>query len=219
MKRTRSGHTADRFVEETVALIAEKGGLRGVNLRAVSRRVGCAHTNVYNYFADYDALLWSAYRAALTIYADFLTEGLTTSESPHRFLHTLVERLARFPWENPGLFRFISSDPLPMDQIPDDVLETVGRMKQWFVEVVALAGELEADGDVATNVADIMLAYMNGEAFDAINDRVLPDEDIPGRVVSNAMRLFTLLVAEANPEDTDSIKTSHRDIVFPELTL
>ncbi len=46
--KQRSGSTAERLIEETLALIAERGGSQDVKLREVSRRVGCAHTNVYN---------------------------------------------------------------------------------------------------------------------------------------------------------------------------
>ena len=46
--------TRDKFILETLALIREKGGSKNVNLREISKRVGCAHTNAYNYFDGFE---------------------------------------------------------------------------------------------------------------------------------------------------------------------
>ena len=63
MKRTkRNGVSAGRFVEATPVLIAERGGSKGVNRREISKRIGCAHTNVFHYFARFEDLLWAPSR-------------------------------------------------------------------------------------------------------------------------------------------------------------
>lgn len=187
--------TAERFVDTTLAMIAEQGGSLKVNLRQVSRRMGCAHTNAYNYFDDYGDLLWAAFRKALLIYADHLIHDLDVSLEPDDYVRRVITNLASFPEENPGLYRFIGSDPIDLGQIPGDILEDVAQMKRWLGEVFAAAGP-GLPADEARAASDIVLAYIDGETLNLINGRVIPSEDLRGRIVANAMRLFGLLVQE-----------------------
>lgn len=193
VKTQRTGPTAARFVEETVALIAEKGGSRDVNLREVSRRVGCAHTNVYNYFASFDDLLWEAFRRVLRAYGDAMTRGLDESLTPIDYFRQLVTNLASFPQENPGLYRFIGSDPLDVEDIPGDILATVTHLKTWMLDTFKAVSEGRLSDEEAEEFCNITYAYVDGETFNLINGRVVPGEDIPSRIVENAVRLFRVL--------------------------
>ncbi len=183
----------ERFVEATLEAIAEEGGSLEVNLRGISRRVGCAHTNAYNYFDGYPDLLWAAFRRALRIYGEHLTRGLDAGMPPHAYLETVVGSLASFPQQNPGLYRFIGSDPIDPSAIPADIMDTVVAMKQWFSSVVAAAADPAVELVEARTAADIILAYVDGETLNLINGRAVPDEDLGGRIVANALRLFELL--------------------------
>jgi len=212
-KQTRP--TSERFVSETLTLISERGGSRDVNLREVSRRVGCAHTNAYNYFAGFDDLLWEAFRRVLGEYGTFLAHDLDDSLAPEKYLERVVTNLAAFPLEHPGWYRFIGSDPLDMERIPADVLETVTRMKQWLFDVFG-ACTPEVPDDVARDAANVVLAYIDGETFNLINGRAVPGEDIGGRVVGNAMRLIRLLVSE---DDTKSGQFARAPRDYPRLEL
>ena len=69
-------------------------------------------------------------------------------------------------------------------------------MKGWLIEVLAAASGATLDADEAASAADIVLAYIDGETLNLINGRVIPTEDLQGRIVSNAMRLFTLLAED-----------------------
>ncbi len=190
------GLSAERFVDAALELIAEEGGSLDVNLRAISRRVGCAHTNAYNYFDSYADLLWAAFRRALRIYDEHLTHDLDGELPPRENLQRTLANLASFPQQNPGLYRFIGSDPIDLETIPEDVMETVTAMKHWFADMVAAAAAPGTDPAEARRAADIVLAYIDGETLNLINGRAIPDEDLGGRVVTNAVRLFELLVGE-----------------------
>ena len=189
--------TEQRLVEATLELITEKGGSLDVNLRAVSRRVGCAHTNVYNYFDSYQDLLWEAFRRALRVYGEYLTRDLGGVDDPTEYLRRTVTNLASFPQQDPGLYRLIGSDPIDLEAIPADVMETVTSMKRWFASVVAAAAGPEVSAAGARDIADIVIAYIDGETLNLINGRAIADEDLSARVVGNALRLFGLLAGEA----------------------
>jgi len=214
-RRKRTGPTSERFVAETLTLIGERGGSQGVNLREVSRRVGCAHTNACNYFASFDDLLWEAFRRVLREYGEFLAQELDDSLVPEEYLRRVVASLAAFPMEHPGWYRFIGRDPLDMERIPADVLETVTRMKQWLFDIFG-ACTPEVPDHVARDAANVVLAYIDGETFNLINGRAVPGEDIGGRVVGNAMRLIKVLV---NEDDATSGGFARTPRSYPRLAL
>lgn len=187
--------TADRFVNTTLELIAEQGGSQGVNLREVARRIGCAHTNVYNYFDSYDDLLWSAFRRVLDDYAACWADELDESLAHDEYLRRLITNLVAYPQRNPGFYRFIGSDPISAGGFPDDVLDTVVAMKrQLFVAFRNCAPD--TDPAVVDEACNIVYAYIDGETFNLINERVVPGEDVGGRIVGNAIRLFDLLTRD-----------------------
>ena len=199
--------TADRLVDATVDLIAERGGSQDVNLREIARRVGCAHTNVYNYFTSFDDLLWAAFRRTLRRYAERIVDGLDDSMTQLEYFRRLVTNLATFPQENPGLYRFIGSDPIDVDAIPEDILATVSRVKDWLFEAFVAVSGSRIGPHEAQDFCNITYGYIDGETFNYINGRVVPGEDIPGRIVKNSVRLFTVLTraesgqAEKTPRD------------------
>ncbi len=194
-KSPRSAPSVERLVDETVALITEKGGSLGVNLREVARRAGFAHTNVYNYFPSFDHLLWQAFRRVLEHYGGHLARGLDGPLPLEEYRRRLITNLATYPQQYPGLYRFIGSDPLGPDY-PDDILETVTVMKQWLFDAFGAATP-GVDAATAADACDIVYAYLDGETFNLINDRTVPGEDVGGRMVGNALRLYELLAGTA----------------------
>ena len=201
MKRRESRVTADRFIDTMLALITESGGSQDVNLRQISRRIGCAHTNVYNYFASYEDLRWAAFRRALRTYGEYLVHNLDNSLTPSVYIRRLITNLATYPEEHQGLYRFIASDPIDIDVIPEDILMSVAAMKAWLFDVMEEAKAPHLESADAERIANIVLAYIDGETLNLINGRIVPGEDIKGRVVENAMHLINELGAPVtNPQ-------------------
>jgi AcrR family transcriptional regulator len=190
-----SAPTGERFVEMTLALIAENGGSQDVNLREISRRVGCAHTNLYNYYPTYQDLLWEAFRRVLVEYGECVVDGLDDSLGPDEYLHRLITNLACYPEQHPGLYRFIASDPINIEELPGDILGAVAQMKVWLTKTFAAVSGA-ATVEESRIASDIVLAYIDGETLNLINGRVVPGEDVRGRIVVNALRLFQLLIGE-----------------------
>jgi hypothetical protein len=69
-------------------------------------------------------------------------------------------------------------------------------MKRWLASVFEAASGPRLDAEEAQAATDIVLAYIDGETLNLINGRVLPSEDLRGRIVTNAMRIFELLAAD-----------------------
>ena len=185
--------TAERFVETALDLIEEQGGSLSVNLRQISRRMGCAHTNVYNYFDTYQDLLWEAFRRGLDTYGDYLIHDLSADLDAAEYLRRIVINLATFPEERPGLYRLIGSDPIDVAELPEDILEYVTGMKEWLAAAFQAAGGTGLEAAAAAQACDIVLSYIDGETLNLLNGREIPSEDLRGRIISNAEKLVELL--------------------------
>jgi AcrR family transcriptional regulator len=196
VKKNRTGPTSERYIEATLGLVAERGGSTQVNLREISRHIGCAHTNVYNYFESREDLLWHAIRRVIQQYGNAIAFGLDESKTRHSNFRQFMRNMVEWPIQNPGLHRLISSDPLNPEQIPQDIIDTVTVMKQWIAQMFKSLANDQIEGKDLADLVDIMLGYLDGEIFNLINGRVLPGEDIAGRVVNNLERLFALLTAK-----------------------
>jgi hypothetical protein len=130
----------------------------------------------------------------------------------------LIRNLVGFAVDHPGLHRFISSDPLDPEQIPDDVIATVTALKRFYIDGLAVLCGERLDRRHIEELGDILLAYLDGETFNLINGRVLPEEDIVARVLGNAERLFALLTARSHDGiDLGREATEPGALVFPRL--
>lgn len=93
-----------------------------------------------------------------------------------------------YRWYSPaGLYRFIASDRLLTNDIPEDIV-------------------------------DIVLAYVDGETLNLINERVVPGEDIHGRIVDNALRIHRLLVLDTTAGKRSTQRAAPRQS-YPKLQL
>ena len=194
-RKKHSGITAEKFIDETVRLIEKHGGSTKVNLREIAKSVGCAHTNAYNYFEGFEQLMWAAFEKALRRYADAIVYRLDSSMSAHAYFTRVISNMVGFAEQNPGLYRFISTDPLATEKVPEQLIDILTQMKGFFIDVVhqLSAGSLTAAQ--AQEAGDILLAYLDGETLSMINGRYLPGDNISERIVGNAVRLYTLLTS------------------------
>jgi hypothetical protein len=113
-------------------------------------------------------------------------QGFIDSSAQTRSIHSSYHEISS---------RFISSDPIDPQQLPRDIIETVIAMKSWIVKTLKVLARDRVDGDDLVRLADVALGYLDGEVFNLINGRVLPGEDVAGRVIDNLERVFTLLTA------------------------
>ena len=136
--------------------------------------------------------MWAAFRQVLDDYETFLWHNLDDGLAPDEYLHRLITNLVAYPQENPGSYRFIGSDPVGDGEFPAEILDTVVVMKQRLFESFRTCRP-GTDPATVDDACNIVYAYIDGETFNLINERVVPGEDVEGRIVGNAIRLFHLL--------------------------
>ncbi len=109
-------------------LLKESGDISSLNLRKTARLAGCAHTNVYNYFPNLEALKWAMLEQALHMLEKFIFD---VSEKQNDIIK-VISRYIDFAFLHPELYKLIwitnlSSEFEPSDtgsltRIPDRLL-------------------------------------------------------------------------------------------------
>lgn len=191
-KRKLDNSTYDKYIEAMLELIAEKGGLSEVNLRMVSKKVGCAHTNAYNYFNGYNGLIYAAYDKALDIYGFAVIEGLDQVESGGHYFTLFINNIIKFALNNPGYYRFIGSDSFEIQGLSPKTINKAIELKTFFLDAFYAITKPVLDKEESDVDANILMSYIDGELFNIINKRAFPDERVSERIIENTLRLVEL---------------------------
>lgn len=192
---SREGQTRERFIHGVLDLLERGVGLREINLRRIARRVGCAHTNAYNYFASLQELFWYALDEALhrmVAYSEH-TLGSGGDAAPEPFLASHVQ----FAIEHPGLYRFIWLDSLTGEP-PADVAEYLAVPAQLFRRALAEAAGVSTSEPAAVRGVRIVHGYLHGELCSYVAKRLPADDPaaLKQELVGNSLLLFGRLFSE-----------------------
>ena len=199
-KKKLDNNTSEKFIEAMLETIDEKGGLSGVNLRMVAKKVGCAHTNAYNYFDGYDGLIFAAYDKALDLYGLAVVEGLDEIKSAGTYFIRFIQNIIDFALKNPGFYRFIGSDDFPIQKLGPETIKKAIELKTFFLDAFyAVTGHV-IDREESDVDANILMSYLDGELYNIINMRAFPDENVAERIIENTIRLIALFTQnKGNP--------------------
>ncbi len=186
----------NQYVEEALRQIDQAGGSQGVNLREVSRAIGCAHTNAYNYFDGLDGLLSRALVAALQRQGECSREALRDGPgAPRRALRAFVDGQIRFALEHPGWYRFIWLEPLRLPPPP----EAIGIMVQAGEALLAVV-RAAAGGRLSARRARLLVedfhTWLHGALCKAIAGRTAPaaPEEQRRRILRRALEVLDELI-------------------------
>lgn len=186
-----------QFVEAMLALILEKGGLKEVNLRMVSKRIGCAHTNAYNYFENFDALIFEAYDQAVVYYGIAVSKEVDKTRDANLAFKQFVENIVTFAIEYPGYYRFIGTDDFKIEKLPRKTIEKAYQMKNLFLDLFYRVVKNDISRESSDEYANILFAYIDGELYTLINKRAYPDEHIADRMIRNIKKLIELFILDS----------------------
>lgn len=186
------------LLDAALALIDEAGGCRGVTLRAIAARAGCAHTNVYNYFSNLESLFWESLLEAQRRGMEFIRQHVSQAVpgSPEVF-RTLVSARIEFALTHPGWYRLVWLEPL--GDVPPELVSRLRRpRKEVSAEMIGPLLGVGVSQDEARRITDILHSYVHGEICKLITQRDLADHEPadPRRIVENAFMLLRFLKAE-----------------------
>ncbi len=140
---------------------------KDLNLRKLARRVGCAHTNMYNYFSSWDELRWHAISSALAGLLDDLPRS--SGEIDYRRIPgpsergNLFDTYLQYAGRYPHRYRLVWLDPL-MGDAPESTALELQRASVVFSNWIRrwMPGPMKNESDI-NRLAHILHCYMHGE--------------------------------------------------------
>lgn len=185
------------LIECAVALIDELGGAQGVNMRTVAARARCAHTNVYNYFESYEALLWAALGETLDRFVRFVEARIAASgaQGVEAYKVLLCSQID-FAREHTGLYRFLSFEHRFASPMPPEIAQRLERMEESILGLLGAAGTSEARRKELENVHRIVFRYVYGSLCSMVQGRLGEgmDKEQETTIRSNVAYLCSLLL-------------------------
>lgn len=189
--------TKDQIIEVALDLLKDKSDIRCVNLREIARVLGCAHTNLYNYFPSFNDLLWEAHMAIENQFIEQISQTLERVQDDKLKLYQFYFSLSELYLDNKGWFRLAWLDYI------DDVRPESDKIATENV-VAAMVEMLEAiwlriypnvpDRERIHSVLHDVHCYIVGEVSNFINGRGLiqDSELLKMHIAETAVTFFTL---------------------------
>lgn len=183
------------ILEKTLILLDKRNGIRNVTLRDIAKEIGCAHTNLYNYFNSLDEIFWEALGKVLNNMMDYAGSGLVVDNShPGEAIKHMLTKLLDFYIEHPGWFSLVWLDTLNGMPSPS-VKEVLQKPSLGFIDILRDENTCLTE-DKARIVGDIIMNYLLGELCTWINKRsfVEDKELVKKKIISNIEILYTSLL-------------------------
>ncbi len=159
-----------QFIDMVLIMLEEGKSLREINLRQIAKRIGCAHTNAYNYFESYEQLIWySLEEAQLRM---LIGGGIKDpSHIDYDTLPNIFESYIDFVIAHPAWYRLIWMDrligPPPLEirgslVLPGDILN------RWM-------RERHPDSNQTVKKTGILHSFLHGELSKYVTNRRLEE--------------------------------------------
>lgn len=192
----RKGHQTnkDSFVDTVLQMLQEGLMVREINLRQVARRLGCAHTNAYNYFSSFEELLWwSLMEAMKRMVAMAEIPQLGNAHPDYSSGKNIIETYIRFALDHPAWYRLIWMEPLsgtPPQEV-SDYLSVPGRILNGW-----LAGTITSPlpEEELHQRSRILHSFLHGELSKITTGRVTDnDEHVYISLIERTKRVYNML--------------------------
>lgn len=193
--------TKKQIIETALDLLKDQSDIRNVNLREIARVLGCAHTNLYNYFSSFNDLLWEAH---MEIENKFIEQILLTLENVQDNkvkLHQFYFSLSELYLDHKGWFRLAWLDYIDDVRPEKDKIATekvVNTMVE-ILEAIWLSIYPNApDRERIHGVLHDVHCYIVGEVSNFINGRgLIQDKEVLKKhIAETAVAFFTLSLRE-----------------------
>lgn len=193
-KKLERNEMAQRLVEVTLQIIEENGGLQGVNLRQIARRAECAHTNIYNYYQDFNDLLWDVFTRIGNIWWKSFSEQIKPGMPLEDLMTQITALQIDFALTHTGWYRCLWSEPLEGN--PPDAIMSERRKQRDAITQLLLETYPELDQAFANDIFMILFSYGHGAISLMINGRIyratLPE--YKDQMIKNTLLLMHALV-------------------------
>jgi AcrR family transcriptional regulator len=200
-KKIDNNEMKEKLINATLDLIEQQNGLHGVNLRQIAERAGCAHTNIYNYYQNFEDLLWDAIIRIGEIWSEF-------NADKYRDLTSLEEVVGQFAniqidlaWERPGWYRCLWQEPLS-GNLPEKVLEARRSQRSQLTQAFVKVSQNRLDQPRADRLFLLVFTFIHGSISLMINGRVVQSKQsaFKAQVLENVRFIINAFMKESGQE-------------------
>jgi len=194
LRRIEGNPTAERLLEVTLELIDERGSSRGVNLRQIAKRAGCAHTNAYNYFTSLQELFWYALARLLKRMEKYMVEKVGLVYDSNQYFERFILSEIDFAFEHPGWYRFIWLENISGSP-PRLVMRYWEKIQADFMLVIFALSRKRLSQKQCETVARIIRGYIHGEVCSLLSGKKHGGRSHEqAAIISNAQTLLQALI-------------------------
>jgi len=197
LRKLEQNSTSERLIDAALKLIDASNGIQQVNLREVARLARCAHTNVYNYFQNFDDLLWEVFARLLELWERYVQEHCQADLPPDRILIDFIAAQIQFALDHPGWYRCIWLEPLFRNS-PSHILDKFLLLRDQFIQVLMYSSGNRMKAEQIELIENVMHGYLHGEICHLISGRMLvPDtQAYKTMILTNAQAVFGALLRD-----------------------
>jgi AcrR family transcriptional regulator len=197
MESSRKNVSKEVIIKTTLKLIEEKEGIKDVNLRAIAKKIGCSHANLYNYFNSLDEIFWESLGQTLLIMIDYCEGNLSCENNPEENLYLLLANLVDFSISHPGWYRLIWLESIGGSP-SFEVVEKLHTPGEELKKLIIKASNNNLSKEKSNLIYDILHSYLHGELCKWINNRSFINNiaETKTRIFSNLKYLYRLLIKE-----------------------
>lgn len=187
----------EQIVETTLELIRDENDFKDVNLRGIARVLGCAHTNLYNYFPSYTGLLWETHVALQELFLKTLEGELLKVKDPNMKIRCFFNTFVEMYLSNRGWFRLAWTEYISETRPERDVIVTENtfiQLNKYISDIwKELKGVYPSEALVSRAVHNIH-CYIVGEVSNYISGRrfIEGEEDLNKYIVNEAINMLSL---------------------------
>ncbi|MGC6173653.1 TetR/AcrR family transcriptional regulator [Lacrimispora sp. 38-1] len=187
----------DQIIETALDLMKDRSDIRSINLREIARALGCAHTNLYNYFPSFNDLLWEAHIVIQKKIISELYVRLANMQDQSNKLQCFFSTLADQYLEHRGWFRLAWLDYIDDVRPDNDIIateEAVSSMVEVLKNIWEDSCHEVVDREKIYWVLHNVHCYIIGEVSNYFNGRRLisDEEELKNHIADTCLMIFTL---------------------------
>lgn len=186
----------EQVIDTVLELLRNNSDIDKLNFREIARTLGCAHTNLYNYFPSYNDLLWESHSAILNNFIIKIKNRMSNEPTEYS-LTAFFEAVVNMYMDNKGWFRLSWHEYIKGER-PENDIETAKTANQILNDyAMDICGRIFPECPERKNVKRILHnthCYIIGEISNYLLGRSFTDNETEFRtyVINEAAYMFRL---------------------------
>ncbi|MBV7271490.1 TetR/AcrR family transcriptional regulator [Clostridium sp. PL3] len=191
----------EQIIETALDLIKTNQDIRSINLREIARALGCAHTNIYNYYPSLVDLLWDLHVAIQESFIVDLSSRLEKVQESELKLYCFFESVINVYLIHTGWFRLVWVDYIGTDRPESNKIATqknVDELVEILIDICFHLYQTKPDKEKIMRIFHNVHCYIVGELSNFINGRQFYQDEISLRkyVPETATTIFKLCLKD-----------------------